>query len=315
MSVLFETPVLFLIFNRPDTTQLVFNQIKQIRPKYLYVAADGPRETIAGESEKCCEARAIINQIDWDCEIKTLYRDKNLGCGLAVSSALTWFFDQVPEGIILEDDCFPDLSFFRYCQELLIKYRQVDQVKLIGGNNYQKGIVRGKGSYYFSYYPEIWGWASWRRAWANFDFEMNDLEETFRTGGLDHVFQSRGERNYWYWKLLNTKRTEKVNVWDYQFMFSIWKDKGVVISPGVNLVKNIGLDNNPTHHSLYDSRKDLKLHSLAFPLIHPDLEVDKKADQYTFAHEFSWSAQRLFRLLKENGIKIFLSYLVNKMLR
>src|SRR3990170_3491351 len=144
----FSTPVLFLIFNRPDTTQVVFDQLKKVKPKYLFVAGDGPRESVPGEHDKCEETRKIINQVDWDCEVKTLFRDKNLGCGLAVSSAITWFFSQVPEGIILEDDCYPDLSFFRYCEELLLKYRDVDEVKLIGGNNFQNGITRGSGSYY-----------------------------------------------------------------------------------------------------------------------------------------------------------------------
>ncbi len=303
----FETPILFLIFNRPDTTQVVFDQIKRAKPKFLFFAADGPRENVAGEKEKCEETRKIIHRVDWDCEVKTFFRDKNLGCGLAVSSAITWFFEQVPEGIILEDDCFPDLSFFPYCQELLIKYRDVDRVKLIGGNNFQNGITRGEGSYYFSHYPEIWGWASWRRAWDNYDFEMSGLDESNEALNLTEVFKSSRERKYWYGKFLETKKG-KINTWDYQFVYAILKNKGVAISPQVNLVKNIGIDNNPTHLSLRDSHKDVKTHSLVFPLVHPEMIVDKTADLYTFSRIYSRSPERLVRLIKENGAGNFLRY-------
>jgi len=308
----FSTPILFLIFNRPDTTQVVFDQMRKVQPKYLFVAGDGPRELVAGEHEKCEETRKIINQVDWDCEVKTLFRDKNLGCGIAVSSAITWFFSQVPEGIILEDDCYPDLSFFPYCEELLLKYRDVDQVKLIGGNNFQNGITRGSGSYYFSHYPEIWGWASWRRAWKEYDFTMSGLEESFATGNLKDVFKTGRERKYWLAKFLQAK-TGQTNTWDYQFMYSILNNKGMAISPQYNLVKNIGIDNNPTHLSLQDSHKDLKTNSLSFPLVHPDMNVDQDADLYTFLQIYSRSPQRVLRLIKENGVKNFVLYTINNL--
>src|SRR5450759_4497034 len=123
MESKFETPVLFLIFNRSDTTQQVFNQIRQIKPKYLFVAADGPRLDRPVEIEKCLETKSIIQQIDWDCELKSLFSETNLGCRVGVSSAITWFFENVEQGIILEDDCLPDLSFFPYCENLLNKYK------------------------------------------------------------------------------------------------------------------------------------------------------------------------------------------------
>lgn len=312
MPAQFETPILFLIFNRPDTTQVVFDQIKKVNPKYLFVAADGPRESVFGEKEKCEETRNIIKNVNGNCEIKTLFRDKNLGCGLAVSSAITWFFEQVSEGIILEDDCYPDLSFFPYCRELLIKYRDTEKVKLIGGNNFQNGLIRSNGSYYFSHYPEIWGWASWRRAWKNYDFNMTDLEKTFTTGILKDLFKSSKEKKYWYEKFLQTKKG-KNNTWDYQLMYSILRNSGIAISPQVNLVKNIGIDNDPTHLSLRDSKKDLKINSLSFPLLHPEMTVNKKADQFTFSQIYSRSPSRLFRLIRENGIRNFLLYTFNNL--
>ncbi len=312
MQSYFETPILFLLFNRPDTTRVVFDQIKKVKPMRLFVAADGPRQSVAGEMEQCEETRKIIKELDWDCEVKTLFRQDNLGCGLAVSSAITWFFEQVAEGIILEDDCYPDLSFFRYCQELLIKYRDIDRVKLIGGNNFQNGIPRGTGSYYFSHYPEIWGWASWRRAWNHYDFKMSDLDKTFAPGNLKDVFKSSKEKKYWYGKFLQTKNG-KNTTWDYQLMYSILRNNGIAISPKVNLVKNIGIDNKPTHLSLRDSNKDLKIKSLAFPLVHPEIIVDNTADYYTYSRIYSRSPQRLLRLIKENGVRNFLSYTLNNL--
>jgi hypothetical protein len=155
-----DSPILFIIFKRVDTTRQVFDAIRQAKPKQLYVAADGPRKEVVGETELCRQTRDIIRQIDWDCELKTLFRDENLGCGLGVSTAITWFFRHVEQGIILEDDCLPHPDFFLYCQELLEKYKEDDQVMLIGGSNFQNGTQRGKASFYFSAIPLIWGWAS-----------------------------------------------------------------------------------------------------------------------------------------------------------
>ncbi len=310
-----ETPILFLVFNRPDTTRVVFDQIKKAKPTYLYVAADGPRSSVNGEAEKCEQTRNIIKEINWPCAVKTLFRNENLGCGPAVSSAITWFFEEVPEGIILEDDCYPDLSFFCYCEELLERYRDTDQVMLIGGNNFQDGQIRGSGSYYFTHYPEIWGWASWRRAWKNYDFNMTDLEATFKTEKLENSFTTSVEKNYWLQKFSQAKNG-KTNTWDYQLMYSILKNNGFAISPQVNLVKNIGIENNPTHHSLADSKKDLKTNVLTFPLAHPEkMMVNKAADQYTFSQIYSRSPRRLLRLIRENGLKNFLLYMVTNLFK
>ena len=301
MNNQFETPVLFLIFNRPDTTQQVFNQIRQIKPKYLYVAADGPRLDMLEEIEKCSETRSIIKQIDWECELKTLFREKNLGCGLALSSAISWFFSCVDEGIILEDDCYPDLSFFSYCKELLFKYRIVENIMHIGGSNFQTGIIRGTGSYYFSNYNHIWGWATWKRAWRNYDYEMKDFYPTFSSGRLDHVFQNKNEKNYWKNIFIKTASMQ-TNTWDYQWTYANWKNNGVSITPNFNLVLNIGLNDNSSHAFLNDSfKKNRSLNDIQFPIKHPPLKIDFAADKFTFINTFSHSANRLIRLFIENG--------------
>ena len=156
--------VLFIIFNRPETTQRVFDAIRLAKPTRLYIAADGPRENKTGEKELCEQARKIAQNVDWDCEVKTLFQKENLGCGKAVSHAISWFFENEDMGIILEDDCLPHQSFFKYCEELLEKYKNNDRIGIISGNNFQKKRKIGSFSYYFSDIVNIWGWATWARS-------------------------------------------------------------------------------------------------------------------------------------------------------
>ena len=170
----FDTPILFLIFNRPDTTAQVFERISALRPKYLYIAADGPRKNKKTDVENCRQTRNIVQNIDWHCEVKILFQEKNLGCGKAPATAITWFFDHVEEGIILEDDCLPDPSFFTFCQTLLGYYRTDARVALLSGNAHYPGSLPPE-SYYFLKYPATWGWATWRRTWQQYDYELNNL--------------------------------------------------------------------------------------------------------------------------------------------
>jgi hypothetical protein len=307
---MFETPILFLIFNRSDVTQKVFDQIKQIKPKYLFVAADGPRDHKPDDQIKCRETRAIIDQVDWDCQVETLFREQNLGCGPAVASAISWFFDRVEAGIILEDDCFPNLSFFPYCAELLEKYKDNHQVKFIGGNNFQNGIQRGDASYYFSHYPTSWGWASWRRSWDSFNADITDSEQVISSGQLDAVFNTEQEKKHWNKSLVKASN-ERKSVWDFYFYYAIWRQAGLCITPNKNLVINLGFFDQGTHYFLKDStRTNVKAETIAFPLTHPkSLTADRDADKYTFDHFYSHSFQRAFRLLKENGVISILKYL------
>ncbi len=313
MESYFKMPILFLIFNRLDVTQQVFDQIKKIKPKHLYVAADGPRKNSASDILDCKKTRAVIEQIDWPCELKTLYRTENLGCGFAVCSAISWFFEQVEEGIILEDDCLPDISFFQFCSELLVKYSDDKSIYLISGTNLQNGHQRGNASYYFSNYPITWGWASWRRAWNQFDYDSPDADKSFKSDSLDPIFQSGQEKMYWRNKIRKVK-SEKKNIWDYQWFYAIWKNKGMGITPNINLVTNIGFRNNAMHTALRDSiREPSTTNSIHFPLIHPDKDINHLADQYAFKNAFSHSFSRLFRLLRENGILNILKYMMHKL--
>lgn len=313
MNPAFNTPILLLIFNRPAVTQKVFNQIRLINPKYLFIAADGPRPEKHEDILLCQKTREIINQIDWDCEQKILFREENLGCGWAVCSAIDWFFNQVEEGIILEDDCFPDRSFFPYCDELLKKYREDESIFVISGTNLQNGIKRGEGSYYFSNYPITWGWATWRRAWKHFNYEIPHFDQHFLSGHLDHVFQSFSEKRYWR-KKIQKSVIEKRSIWDYQWFFSIWVNQGIAIIPNSNLIVNLGFDNLASHNFLLDSvRGPSDSNPLAFPLIHPEKKLDRIADDFTFKNAFSYNPGRLFRLVRENGMISIIKYILAKL--
>ncbi len=275
-----ETPVLFLIFNRPDNTYKVFKEIQKAKPRKLYVAADGPRENKPGEKELCQETRQIIQQVDWDCEVHTLFRDKNLGCGKAVSSAITWFFEQVEEGIVLEDDCVPHQSFFFFCQEMLKKYRHDTRVMHICGSNFQFGKVRGDGTYYFSKAVNVWGWASWRRAWQLYDFDIKSYQALIDQNILHNVFGDKNIQN-------NYKRTFTYihrgtwDNWDQQWVYAVYANNGLSIVPNRNLISNIGYGNSASAEYYEDDRFINMPREEITELIPPTFMVpDREADEY-----------------------------------
>ena len=232
-----KTAVLFLVFNRPDTTRQVFDAIREAKPPRLYVAADGPREGKLGEVERVEEARTIATAVDWPCEVKTLFRDKNLGCKVGVSSAITWFFEQEEQGIILEDDCLPSPSFFKFCEIMLDKYRENKSVWMIAGfNPHQPGI--SSSEYFMSQNPSAWGWASWRDRWVHYTVDIDYArKEPYWSTGLklpDYVIR-------YYDKVFSDTASGKIDTWDYQLSFLILKNNGYVIKSFANLISNIGV--------------------------------------------------------------------------
>jgi len=279
-------PVLFVIFNRPDTTALVMEAIRAVRPERLYVAADGPRER-NGDAARCEEARRIATEVDWPCELNTLFRNRNLGCGRAVSGALDWFFEHEEEGIILEDDCLPSHSFFRYCAELLERYRHDKRIMCISGNNFQTKNVTPY-SYYFSRYSHCWGWATWRRAWALYDFDIARRIDFRQLGHLEAW--SDGDPSFGrYWVDISEQMVRgEIDTWDYQWLFSCWTQHGLTCLPVRNLVTNIGVGPDATHTTDVNGRAAcLPLKELDFPLGHPPLVVRHvEADRFTHLHHF-----------------------------
>lgn len=282
LSGAFKTPVLFVIFNRPETSRVVFEAIRQAQPPRLYIAADGPRPGVANEKERCDSAREIVQAVDWPCEVSTLFRDQNLGCGKALSSGITWFFEHEEAGIILEDDCLPSRSFFWYCEELLEKYRNDTRVMHIGGNNFLDGWQSdGRLSYYFSQCGHIWGWATWARAWKKYDFKMKLFPFLCTNGYFNYFFLNKLEKIYRLRKFSQVYDA-KIDTWDYQWDFARFTNSGLSIVPMKNLVKNIGYGMEATHTTDDDHEYgNLQIHEITLPLRHPayvlrDFDSDRK---------------------------------------
>jgi hypothetical protein len=277
-----HTAVLFLVFNRPNTTQKVFKAIQQAKPPKLYVAADGPRSDRAGEIELCNAVRQISTAVDWPCELKILFRDENLGCKYAVSEAITWFFDNEEEGIILEDDILPASDFFHYCEFLLDYYRDKHEIMMISGCNPVSSRYESPYTYDFSIYAVVWGWASWRRAWKRFDLNMHkwpsynmnrQLSKLPKVGNIfPIIWTDIYEKTY-----LN-----KLNTWDYQWFFSIHLNCSFVIIPNINLTINIGYGEDATHcnQGMPEYARNLITGDMPKNYIHPlVLENNEKIDR------------------------------------
>ena len=301
-----RTAVLLVIFNRPKTTQLVFEAIRKAKPPRLYIAADGPRKNVKEDIQQCAEARKIIEHVDWDCKVETLFHDENLNCGVGPSSAFTWFFEHEEEGIILEDDCLPSQSFFWYCQELLERFRYDTRVMHIGGNNFLNGWQKdSEYAYYFSRSGYIWGWATWRRAWEKFDFKIKHYAKAKEHGFFDYYFPSLIEKLYRLRKFNQTiSGNGTVDWWDYQWDFARYANSGLAVVPNTNLVKNIGFGESATHTTNANSKSaSLETFDIEFPLRHPpfmirDVTSDKKYFKILMKNNFQSKMKSLFSLPK-----------------
>jgi len=226
----FTTPVVLILFNRPDLTEIVFRAIADVKPQKLLVIADGPR--ITEEAEKCEKARAVIERVDWDCEVHTDFSEENLGAGLRIASGLDWVFSETEEAIILEDDCLPTPSFFSFCHKLLEYYRHDERIMHINGSNYQLGHFRGNYTYYFSKYPHCGGWASWQRSWKHFDHDMKMWPEFKESEMIRFACKDPYEQKYWT-RIFDDvfENTPVHDVWDYQWTYACWSQNGLSIQP------------------------------------------------------------------------------------
>lgn len=282
------TPVALLVFNRPAETERVFAAIREARPPRLLIVADGPRANSPYDGTRCAEVRRIVDHVDWPCEVLRNYSDTNLGCGMRPATGISWVFEQVEEAIILEDDCLPHQSFFRYCQELLERYRYDKRIMHIAGNNSLVGSRKGEYSYYFSLFPHCWGWASWRRAWQYFDFEMKLFPEIASKGWFDCILSNKDDAKFWMNKIRKVYDSNKKHIWDYQWTFACWTSSGLSILPNRSLISNIGFGAEATHTKDANSRLALvPVSPMEFPLSHPpfvirDAEADTKAQVTIF---------------------------------
>jgi hypothetical protein len=287
-----SAPVAFLVFNRPQLTAQVWEAIRMARPAKLLIVADGPRADRAGEAERCAEVRAICEQVDWPCEVLRNYSERNLGCRRRVSSGLDWVFETVPEAIIVEDDCLPHPAFFPYCQELLTRYRDDERVMLIRGSHFAPAPPRTPYSYYFSRYPHIWGWASWRRVWRYYDVEMAQWPMLRDGGWLANMFRSPRLAAYWR-DLFDRVSSHQIDTWDYQLFLAVFSQSGLAIAPRVNLVSNIGFGDEATHTFGNSPIAGLSVDEMPFPLSHPplmvaDRELDRLMEKLVFRRTPLW---------------------------
>lgn len=279
-----KPPVLLVAWRRPHTTEKVFEAIRSHRPSRLYFACDGPRPDHSEEAQKVRATKAVVeNNIDWQCEVKFLHSSEHLGCRVGVSRALSWFFEQEQEGIVLEDDCVPHPEFFPYCEALLERYRDDERIWCISGSNFQDGQWRGDGSYYFSQYPHCWGWASWRRCWRHYDSDLLLWPGLKDSGLLETIFVNPQERQFWseIWDLLY--RENQPDSWAYRWTFTCLAMGGMTALPNQNLISNIGFGADATHTT--DWRVRHQMDNGIGPLIHPSfILVDRQADAYTYFH-------------------------------
>ena len=302
-----RAPVLLIAFNRPDTTQKVFDAIKRAKPRKLYVSVDGPRDGNIQDAQNVEHVKEIFNKIDWECEVHKRFAEVNQGCGPGPFNAISWVFETEDRAIILEDDCVPALPFFNYCDELLERYKNDTRVWLISGNNFNEEAVTTPHSYLFSRYGHIWGWATWKRCWAAMDMslakypliiEQDLFKAAFRTTIEAVFFQKKIERIY-------HDETLKTHIWDYQFIFAIYTNSGLTIFPKTNLVTNIGYLG--THSEKMNRFHDRPVDENYEILSHPDFVLcDVNYDAYHFKHHwnrktplFKRIVRRIKRIVKE----------------
>lgn len=276
-----KTAVLLIVFNRPDKARKIFEAIKTARPEKLYIAADGPRTL--DEQSQCDECRALVDEVDWDCQVKTLFREKNIGCGKGPYEAINWLFQHEEAGIILEDDCLPHSTFFPFCQEILERYWNDTRVMHVAGSYFLGDWQRDSDySYHFSQHGATWGWATWKRAWQYYDYRLSLLPEVEQKNYFDHFFYSEKEKKFrlkWFRKTYEA--TEKIDWWDYQWDFARYVQRGLSVVPNTNLITNIGFGNDATHTFNTDlSEANMAVRAMDFPLHHPPFVIrDYKTDK------------------------------------
>lgn len=290
-----ETPVVLIIFNRPQLTKSVFEAIRAARPANLLVVADGPRPDRQDESQRCAEARAVIDTVDWPCTVHKNYSGVNLGCKQRIVSGLTWAFDLFEEAIVLEDDVIPDASFFPYCQELLQRYRHDERVGMINGGHYLSEPLAIDGSYYFSRFGHVWGWGSWRRVWEKYDPDLLLWPEK-RRGWLDRHFGNVEVASFWS-RIFEKMYRKQIDTWDYQLNFCLWNHGMCAIAPGVNMVRNLGFGPDATHTKEPSQGSAMTAQTMKFPLVHPEeVVICQAADEMEY-RDYVPRRRRLKRVL------------------
>lgn len=317
----FNTPILFVVFKRPDTTLRVFEEIRKIKPKKLYIAADGCRSHIIGEEESCLEVRKIVSNIDWDCDVKFLFRDENLGSALNVTKAINWVFEFEEKCIVLEDDTLPSDSFWYFMEEMLERYKNETSIMQINGLSPYKNIENYNYSYTFSKcLYHCWGWGTWKRSWDKLDFSMSKYESFMNSGGMKVIIEERILR-YLYTRNFLKHKFYLPKSWDGRWVLSCLVKSGLAIVPTINMVINLGLNHQYASHTTEGehSFEKLKLQNMVFPIKHPGyIYVDPKLESNGLYSFFNISVSKILKILikkPSNELSAAFSYLKNNAFR
>lgn len=275
MSFELNVPVAFIIFNRPDTTQVVFDRIRAARPKKLYIISDAPRDGREDDLIKVAETRCYVeSHIDWECEVHKNYAESNMGCKRRVASGISWVLEHEERTIILEDDVVPSDDFFPFMQEMLDFYNDSSRVMMISGTNLLKNYEI-EGSYTFSCFSSIWGWATWRRAWEQYDIDVKDWPRIDKEGSFRCV--QNGLAYTFLKKHMDSVYTHEKDTWDIQWDYCRHKARGLGVVPKVNMINNIGFDRADATHTNGSSDEDFSYGKLSFPLEHA-VEIKRDVD-------------------------------------
>jgi len=278
-----QTPVALLIFNRPEITRRLVEEVIRAQPPKVLVFGDGPRADHPKDAELIAAAKRVIGQAPWECEVLTNYSDVNLGTKLRPATGLNWVFKMVEKAIFFEDDCLPHPSFFRFCNELLEKYEHDERVMMISGNNFMRGRKLTADSYLFSHYAGIWGWATWRRAWRHYDVELRQWPALRETPFLHDVLSNEDEVAFWR-QCFDRIVSGETQTWDHQWQFACWAQHALSIMPAVNLCTNVGFGPAAQHYKEFDPRlAAVSVEEMQFPLRHPPVMVrSREADDFVF---------------------------------
>lgn len=281
-----NSAVLFLTYRRFNTAEKVFSSIRQAQPPRLYFASNAPNPINLNEEGEVSKVRNLIELVDWPCELYTLFRDEHLSVKQSIPSAIDWFFEHEEMGIILEDDCLPDQSFYLYCDELLEKYKAEKNIMMISGNNFQRDTAY-KDSYYFSKYTHIWGWATWRSRWIEYDVHMTDYPSLKKNHFLEN-YPYNGKLANAYWNgIFDNTYANNIKTWDYQWLFLCWRKKKISIVPSVNLVHNIGFGVESENTMLELGVSVLPSSFMRFPMKHPKgIHINEKSDLFVEKYHY-----------------------------
>lgn len=297
-----KVPVLLIIFNRSDTTLQVIDRLRLAGIQNLYIYSDGPRREKEGEFNFLKDIqKLLIKNINWPCKVTTLFKDHNEGPKAAIGEAIKWFFETEEEGIILEHDCVPSISFFNYCATLLEYYRSDERIMHISGDNFQFGKEVGDGSYYFSKITHIWGFATWRRAWQHYDVNMKMYPEFKRTGRIKDIIFHKRSIEFWL-KIFDKTYNNQIQTWDYQWTFSMWCANGLAILPNKNMVSNVGFDklalNTTNPNDKLASMETFEINTIIHPsfVIHNQEADARSMDEVFYPNLLKYLSGRLKEL-------------------